>query len=143
VVRQACLLGLEGIVSKQMDRSYKQGRCSHWIKLKNRAHPAFTRVHGCSYLRTMEEPLSLTNFTVEADRRPLVVFAARLHEEAFAFFESAGFRDRLRMAKSDGKPLLDDLTILRLRLANASERERFREVGDQTVVLFLIKLDDD
>ena len=89
----------------------------------------------------MEEPLSLTNFTVEADRRPLVVFAARLHEEAFAFFESANFRDRLRMAKSDGKPLLDDLTILRLRLANASERERFREVGDGKVVLFLIGLD--
>ena len=92
-------------------------------------------------LEHMNEPLSLTNFTVEADRRPLVVFAARLHEEAFAFFESAGFRDRLRMAKSDGKPLLDDLTILRLRLANASERERFREVGDGKVVLFLIGLD--
>jgi len=45
------------------------------------------------------------------------------------------------MAKSDGKPLLDDLTILRLRLANASERERFREVGDGKVVLFLIGLD--
>ena len=45
------------------------------------------------------------------------------------------------MAKSDGKPLLDDLTILRLRLANVSERERFREVGDGKVVLFLIGLD--
>ena len=63
------------------------------------------------------------------------------HVETFAFYESANFRHRLRMAKSDGKPLLDDLTILRLRLANASERERFREVGDGKVVLFLIGLD--
>lgn len=42
--RQACLHGLEGIVSKQLDRAYKMGRCAHWVKSKNPHHPAFRRV---------------------------------------------------------------------------------------------------
>jgi ATP-dependent DNA ligase len=42
--RQACLHGLEGIVSKQLDRPYRGGRCTHWLKVKNRDHPAFARV---------------------------------------------------------------------------------------------------
>ncbi|GEC52224.1 bifunctional non-homologous end joining protein LigD [Bradyrhizobium japonicum] len=42
--RHACLHGLEGIVSKQLERSYKPGRCDHWIKSKNPDHPAFRRV---------------------------------------------------------------------------------------------------
>lgn len=40
----ACKLGAEGIVSKRIDRAYRVGRCSHWLKSKNRQHPAMTRV---------------------------------------------------------------------------------------------------
>jgi ATP-dependent DNA ligase len=40
----ACKMGLEGTVSKRVDRPYRAGRCSHWIKVKNRAHPAMYRV---------------------------------------------------------------------------------------------------
>jgi len=43
--RAACRMGLEGIVSKHLDRAYGAGKCSHWIKIKNPAHPAFHR--GC------------------------------------------------------------------------------------------------
>jgi bifunctional non-homologous end joining protein LigD len=39
-----CEHGLEGIVSKRLDRAYKYGRCEHWLKSKNRNHPAFERV---------------------------------------------------------------------------------------------------
>jgi bifunctional non-homologous end joining protein LigD len=42
--RVACNRGLEGIVSKHLDRSYGAGRCRHWIKIKNPAHPAYSRV---------------------------------------------------------------------------------------------------
>jgi bifunctional non-homologous end joining protein LigD len=42
--RAASNLGLEGLVSKQADRAYKQGRCDHWIKNKNPQHPAMKRV---------------------------------------------------------------------------------------------------
>ena len=43
VFRQACVMGLEGIVSKGRDSRYRSGRCREWIKVKNRAHPAFER----------------------------------------------------------------------------------------------------
>ncbi|WP_247281683.1 MULTISPECIES: hypothetical protein [unclassified Bradyrhizobium] len=33
-------MGLEGLVSKHCDRPYCGGRQKHWIKVKNRSHPA-------------------------------------------------------------------------------------------------------
>ena len=35
--RRACLMGLEGLVSKHRDRPYRGGRQKHWIKVKNPA----------------------------------------------------------------------------------------------------------
>jgi bifunctional non-homologous end joining protein LigD len=40
----ACRMGLEGLVSKHRERAYRGGRCNHWVKVKNRHHPAFSRV---------------------------------------------------------------------------------------------------
>ena len=42
--RHACLMGLERLVSKHRDSSYRAGRFDRWIKVKNRQHPAFNRV---------------------------------------------------------------------------------------------------
>jgi bifunctional non-homologous end joining protein LigD len=42
--RAACRLGLEGLVSKRRDRPYQAGRSKHWVKVKNRQHPAMSRV---------------------------------------------------------------------------------------------------
>jgi len=42
--RHARLMGLEGPVSKHKDRPYRAGRSPHWIKVKNRRHPAMKRV---------------------------------------------------------------------------------------------------
>jgi hypothetical protein len=36
----ACRMGLEGLVSKHRERIYRPGRCDHWVKVKNRKHPA-------------------------------------------------------------------------------------------------------
>jgi bifunctional non-homologous end joining protein LigD len=41
--RQVCVMGLEGIVAKRRDSRYRSSRCREWIKVKNRAHPAFER----------------------------------------------------------------------------------------------------
>ncbi|WP_018317318.1 DNA ligase [Bradyrhizobium sp. WSM2793] len=41
--RAACKLGLEGLVSKRRDRPYQAGRSKHWVKVKNRKHPAMDR----------------------------------------------------------------------------------------------------
>ncbi|MDH6263437.1 RNA ligase family protein [Bradyrhizobium sp. BR13661] len=40
----ASRMGLEGLVSKRRDRCYSGGRSKDWIKVKNRTHPAMTRV---------------------------------------------------------------------------------------------------
>ncbi|MDD1523040.1 DNA ligase [Bradyrhizobium sp. WBAH42] len=42
--RAACRMGLEGLVSKRRDRRYAAGRSKDWIKVKNRMHPAISRV---------------------------------------------------------------------------------------------------
>jgi bifunctional non-homologous end joining protein LigD len=43
VFRHACQLGLEGIVSKRLGSPYSSGRSRHWVKSKNREHPAVRR----------------------------------------------------------------------------------------------------
>ncbi len=42
--RAACNMGLEGLVSKRRDRPYQAGRSKHWVKVKNRKHPAMSQV---------------------------------------------------------------------------------------------------
>jgi hypothetical protein len=44
LLQLACTMGLEGIVSKRLDRAYGAGKCKHWVKVKNPAHPAYSRV---------------------------------------------------------------------------------------------------
>ena len=40
----ACRMGLEGLVSKRRDRPYRSGPSKDWVKVKNREHPAMSRV---------------------------------------------------------------------------------------------------
>ena len=42
--RAACDMGLKGLVSKRRDRPYQGGRSKYWVKVKNRKHPAMSRV---------------------------------------------------------------------------------------------------
>jgi ATP-dependent DNA ligase len=42
--RKAREFGLEGLVSKRADRPYQAGRSKDWVKVKNREHPAMSRV---------------------------------------------------------------------------------------------------
>ena len=43
VFRHACKLGLEGIVSKRKDSTYRSGRSPDWLKMKNLDAPAVKR----------------------------------------------------------------------------------------------------
>jgi bifunctional non-homologous end joining protein LigD len=43
VLRHACQLGFEGIVSKRLGSPYVAGRSRHWVKGKNPQHPAVKR----------------------------------------------------------------------------------------------------
>ena len=42
--RHACLMGFEGLVSKHRESTYRAGRFTRWIKVKNRRYAAFSRV---------------------------------------------------------------------------------------------------
>jgi ATP-dependent DNA ligase len=42
--RHACLMGLEGLVSKRRESPYRGGRPPHWIKVKNRSHHSIERI---------------------------------------------------------------------------------------------------
>ena len=42
--RHACLMGLEGPVSKHRDSPYRGGRFDRWVKVKNRQQPALSRL---------------------------------------------------------------------------------------------------
>jgi bifunctional non-homologous end joining protein LigD len=59
--RAACLMGLEGLVSKRKDRPYCAGRSPDWVKIKNRRHPAMYRV--------MEQRAPSANFPLTTRRR--------------------------------------------------------------------------
>jgi hypothetical protein len=90
--------------------------------------------------------LSLSIFTIEADRKPIVAFAAKRHQDAEIFFANERVRARLQLTTSDGVPILDDRSILRVRIANATERARYHEktAGLETPgVVFLIEIDTD
>ena len=39
-------MGLEGLVSNHRKQLYQAGRSKHWIKVKDRKHPAMYRVTG-------------------------------------------------------------------------------------------------
>jgi bifunctional non-homologous end joining protein LigD len=44
VFRHAWAMGLEGIVAKRRDRPYRSGRTTDWIKVRNSAAAAVTRL---------------------------------------------------------------------------------------------------
>jgi bifunctional non-homologous end joining protein LigD len=43
IIKYACTLGCEGIVSKRLGLPYRSGRVDHWLKIKNPAAPAVKR----------------------------------------------------------------------------------------------------
>jgi ATP-dependent DNA ligase len=43
IFRQACRMGLEGIVSKRLTAPYRSGPSRDWLKIKNPDSPAMVR----------------------------------------------------------------------------------------------------
>jgi hypothetical protein len=92
----------------------------------------------------MAEPLSLSIFTIEADRKPIMTFAAKRHQDAEAFFSDERVRAKLQSVTSGGASVLDDRWILRVRMANAGERAHYHErtAGLEVPgVVFLVDID--
>jgi hypothetical protein len=73
----------------------------------------------------MNNPLSLSIFTIEVDRKPVFAVQCRKHSEAEALLTDESIRDQLSLVRSGGKPLCDDFSIFRVRLARADERAQY------------------
>jgi hypothetical protein len=96
----------------------------------------------------MSETPSFSIFTIEADRKPLIAIAAKKYQEAEAFCKDERVRTKLRSVRSDGVPLCDDYSILRVRLANPDERARYHEQAtpqsplESLTAVFLVDVDE-
>ena len=93
-----------------------------------------------------DDRLSLSVFTIEVDRKPVVAFAARKYSDAEAICADQRIRTKLNAARSGGKPLCDELATLRVRLANPGEKNRYREQtsarsADAGLPVYLVDLD--
>jgi bifunctional non-homologous end joining protein LigD len=49
IFRQACKMGLEGIVSKRLSAPYRSGPSRNWIKVKNPKNPAMIRAREAEW----------------------------------------------------------------------------------------------
>jgi ATP-dependent DNA ligase len=49
IFRQACKLGLEGIVSKRLSAPYRSGPSRDWVKIKNPNSPAMIRAREAEW----------------------------------------------------------------------------------------------
>ena len=74
-----------------------------------------------------KDELSVSAFTLEVDRRPVLAFASKTHAAADVIIDDKQLRNQLRILKASGIPLCDDYGILRLRLARPAEREIYHD----------------
>ena len=49
IFRQACRMGLKGIVSKKLSAPYRSGRSTEWLKIKNPNSPAMIRAREAEW----------------------------------------------------------------------------------------------
>jgi hypothetical protein len=93
-------------------------------------------------------PLSLSIFTIEADRRPVLAVQCHRHSEAEAILNDECIRHQLSLLTSGGKPLCDALSIFRVRLVHPSEREIYYKneasllTSNGQLAVVLVDLDD-
>jgi hypothetical protein len=95
----------------------------------------------------MSETLSLSTFTIEADRNPVFAVQCKKHFEAEAILADGALLAQLNLVRSGGKPICDDFSIFRVRLARESERVLYFK-GDSSLLsstgllaVLLVKLD--
>jgi hypothetical protein len=95
----------------------------------------------------VNDGLSLSVFTIEVDRRPVLVFESRKHAEAEEICADEKMRAKLSSLTSGGKSLCDDFAILRVRLARSDEKVLYRDQASMRsndgglVAFYLVDLD--
>jgi hypothetical protein len=73
----------------------------------------------------MSDRLSLSIFTIEVDRNPVLALQGKKHSEIEHVIADEHIRNQLSLLKSAGKPLCDDFSIFRIRMARPPERQLY------------------
>ncbi len=90
---------------------------------------------------------SLSILVIEVDRKPIFAVQFRKHSEAEAVLIDEALLDQMRIVRSDGLPLLDDFSVLRVRLARENERAVYFEnassllTSNGQLAVLLVELD--
>jgi hypothetical protein len=82
----------------------------------------------------VSETLSLSIFTIEADRKPLLAFAAKKYQEAEAFCADERVRTKLRSVSSDGVPQIGKEYVTSFDLMKNRLRYRGRSCNTSMVI---------
>jgi hypothetical protein len=96
----------------------------------------------------MNGRLSLSIFTIEIDRKPVFAIQGKKHSDAEAILADENIKHQLSLLRSGGKPLCDDFSIFRVRLAREDERALYYAktpsllTGDGELAVMLVELDD-
>src|SRR5262249_19126896 len=104
-------------------------------------------VLGPRRLPIVSDKLSRSVFTIEVDRQPVLTFSTRFYADAQAICTDGRTRQKLSSVFSGGKPLCDDIAIMRVRLARPEEKAKYleeaatRSHGTGLVAVYLVKLD--
>jgi hypothetical protein len=95
-----------------------------------------------------DDSLSHSIFTIEVDGRPVLVFSTKFYSQAEAICSDPRIRKELKGVLLGSQPLCDDAAILRVRLARAEERSKYRDDGARVSreqdlkVVYLVPLDE-
>ncbi len=96
----------------------------------------------------MSDRISLSTFTIEVDRKPILAIQGRKQSEAEELLTDEYVRNQLSLLKCGGKPLCDDFSIFCIRIARASEKELYhKNVGSLLttkghLAVLLVNIDD-
>ncbi|MGD1074220.1 MAG: hypothetical protein ABSB15_29290 [Bryobacteraceae bacterium] len=92
------------------------------------------------------DQFSLSIFTLEADRSPILCFAARTQAEAEVVLADQELRAELRAMKAGVAPLCDNYALFRVRIARPVEAARYRAATPPTTtglrLFYLVDVDE-
>jgi hypothetical protein len=117
-----------------------------WNDLRNGSKGNDAGYNKIGLRKKMDNGLSLSIFVIEADLKPVLAFAAKKNSDAEIILLDERIRAKLRSVNSGGRPVCNDLSILRLRLARSEERAIYNDKASSMEsgmrMVYLFKLDE-
>ena len=106
VFASACKLGLEGIISKRVDRPYHSGRSTDWLKIKCALADAFVVI---GYVRSKAASQAIGSLVLGYYDGRTLIYAGRVGT-GFSASEAAAIWEALQTVRADDPPLSRRLT---------------------------------